>query len=197
MNQRLQQQMAFIRELDQLKHINRRSLLLDKSRMENSAEHSWHVAMAVWLLAEHSDEEIDSAKVMKMMMIHDIVEIDAGDTYVYDPEAMKEKAKLEIQAADRLFNMLPADQALQLRTIWDEFEAGETAEARFAGAVDRLLPVTHNHGTDGKSWKDHHVSVEQILNQNQTIAKGSQSLWQLAKNMILEAASKAGLRQTP
>ncbi len=181
---RLQQQMDFLREIDRLKQVQRRSLLLHEERWENSAEHSWHVAMAVWVLAEHANEPVDVCKVIQMMLLHDIVEIDAGDTYVYDEAAMAAKAGKEQKAAERLFGLLPADQAAHFRAIWDEFEAGETAEARFAAAVDRLLPVTHNHGTGGKSWRMHGVGRSQVLARNQTIEEGARLLWQEARMMI-------------
>ncbi len=187
---RLQQQMAFLRELDRLKQVRRRSLLLHEDRWENSAEHSWHVAMAVWVLAEHANEPVDACKVIRMMLLHDIVEIDAGDTYVYDEAAMAAKAERERQAADRLFGLLPPDQACALRALWDEFEAGETAEARFAAAVDRLLPVTHNHGTGGRSWRMHGVSHAQVLARNAPIAQGAEPLWEEARRMIDETLAE-------
>ncbi len=184
---RLRQQMDFLREIDRLKQVQRRSLLLHEERWENSAEHSWHVAMAVWVLAEHANEPVDVCKVIQMMLLHDIVEIDAGDTYVYDEAAMAAKAEKEQQAAERLFGLLPPDQAARFRAIWDEFEAGETAEARFAAAVDRLLPVTHNHGTGGKSWRMHGVSRAQVLARNRPIEAGARPLWAEARAMIEQA----------
>jgi len=191
---RLEQQMQFIREIDDLKSIERRTILRNNPRWENSAEHSWHVAISVWLLAEHSNDPIDRDKVIKMMLIHDIVEIDAGDTFVYDNSGMAEKEAKELAAAERLFNILPQDQATELRKIWDEFEAGETAEAKFAGSVDRLLPVTHNHDTGGKSWVDHNVTKSQVIERNQTINDGSNRLWHFAKGLIDNTAKKVGLR---
>ncbi len=189
---RLAKQMAFLREIDRLKQVQRRSLLLHEDRWENSAEHSWHVAMAVWVLAEHANEPVDVCRVVGMMLLHDIVEIDAGDTFVYDEAAMAGKSERERRAAERLFGLLPEDQARQFRDLWDEFEAGETAEARFAAAVDRLLPVTHNHGTGGKSWRMHGVEKTQVLRRNAPMAEGSEALWQEARRMI-----EASLPESP
>ena len=146
---RLTQQLRFLLELDRLKSVFRQSRLIHTDRMENSAEHSWHLAMLAVVLAEYAAEDIDLVRVVKMALIHDIVEIDAGDTYIYDEQARREKARLEQQAAERIFGLLPKQQAAELRTLWEEFEAKQTPEARFAGALDRLQPLLLNYHTAG------------------------------------------------
>ena len=153
--QRLLAQVSFITEIDKLKTIQRQTLLLDGSRQENDAEHSWHLAMMVVVLAEYSNRPIDVARVVKMVLVHDVVEIDAGDTFAYDEGAHHDKEAREQTAADRLFGLLPKDQAMEMRALWDEFEAGETADAQFANAVDRMQPVLHNALTGGKQWLKH------------------------------------------
>src|SRR6056297_294642 len=156
--QRLEQQVAFILEIDRLKTIYRRTYLTDTSRFENSAEHSWHIAVMAMLLAEHANTlEVDQLRVIKMLLIHDLVEIDAGDTFAYDTAAHADKAAREQAAADRLFGLLPADQAAEFRALWDEFESRQTPEAKFAGALDRLQPLLHNLYTHGRSWREHGV----------------------------------------
>jgi len=176
-SERLQKQVAFITEIDKLKKIQRQTILLDRSRRENDAEHSWHLAMMVIVLAEHSEEPVDPLKVMKMVLVHDIVEIDAGDTYAYDQASHSDKAQREQAAADRIFSILPFDQTIEMRALWDEFEAGETAEARFANAVDRMQPLLHNCLTEGETWKEHGVTRDQVVARCSPMAKGSQRLW--------------------
>ncbi|HEX5324571.1 MAG TPA: HD domain-containing protein, partial [Capsulimonadaceae bacterium] len=143
-NERLSQQIAFIIETDKLKDILRRTYIMSGDRLENSAEHSWQLALMATLLAEHSNEPIDVAHVVKMVLVHDLVEIDAGDTYCYDVVAEQDKVEREERAADRIFGLLPADQGKQIRLLWEEFEARETPEARFAAAIDRLMPMLLN-----------------------------------------------------
>ena len=151
-SERLQQQMRFIAEADKLKHVFRQSYLSDQSRRENDAEHSWHLCLMVMLLAEHSNfKNLDTLKVLKMVIIHDIVEIDAGDTYIYDEEAKKTQAQREAKAADRLFGLLPDDQSQAFHDLWIEFETESSDEARFAKAVDRLHPMMLNHLAEGKT----------------------------------------------
>src|SRR5438874_2362757 len=151
-NERFERQIRFILEIDKLKTILRRTYLIHADRAENTAEHSWHLAIMAILLAEHANEPVDVARVVKMVLVHDIVEIDAGDTYFYDPLGAADKAEREHTAADRLFGILPPDQSLELRTLWEEFEAGTTADARFALALDRFMPQLHNYYTKGRSW---------------------------------------------
>ena len=188
---RLERQIRFIVEIDKLKDVIRRSYLAGADRLENSAEHSWHLAVMAILLAEHADEDVDVYRVAKMALVHDIVEIDAGDTYAYDAEANTDKEQRERQAAERLFGMLPDDQGAELRALWEEFEARETADARFAASLDRLMPLLHSYYTDGKAWQEHGVAYEQVLERNAPIRDGSKALWQVARS-ILDSALDCG-----
>jgi putative hydrolase of HD superfamily len=190
---RLARQLEFILEVDRLKSVLRRSLLCDRSRNENSAEHSWHIALMAVVLAEHADEAVDVARVVKMLLVHDVVEIDAGDTYVYDVAATVDKAEREGRAAQRLFGLLPADQAAEVRALWDEFEARETPEARFAAAVDRLQPLLHNFATEGQAWRHHGVTADRVESVNRHMAEGSQRLWEHARQLIAEAVERGYL----
>lgn len=190
---RLEKQMAFIEEVDKIKLIGRQNYLADGSRKENDAEHSWHLALMTMLLSEYSNEEIDVLKTMGMVLIHDIVEIDAGDTYAYDYEAQKTQKERELAAADRIFNILPEDQAKKLRALWDEFEAGETAEARFAAAVDRVQPAMLNSASGGISWKEHDVTLSKVLERNGKAALGSEMLWEYEKEHFIMANVDKGL----
>ena len=189
MMDRLARQLHFIIELDKLKSVYRRTYLIDGSRSENSAEHSWHLALMAIVLAEHANEPLDVAKVIKMVLIHDIVEIDAGDTYIYDSQ--DDKAEREQRAADRIFGLLPPDQAAEFRSLWDEFEERETAEARFASALDRFIPQLHNFYTEGRSWKEHGITSERVLLRNVEISHGSVTLWQWTQ-MLIERAEAEG-----
>src|SRR5688500_561209 len=164
--ERLQQQIQFLIEIDRLKQIFRQSSLMDGSRLENDAEHSWHFAMMALILAEHAKESIDISRVLRMALIHDIVEIDAGDSFVYDDAAMATKTMRELAAAERIFNILPDDQAREIRALWDEFEEQETPEARFAGAIDRLCGLLSNYQSGGGGWKRHNVSAGRIRARN-------------------------------
>jgi putative hydrolase of HD superfamily len=191
---RFQRQIAFILEIDKLKSIIRRTYLVNIDRAENTAEHSWHLAIMAILLAEHANEPVDVAKVVKMVLIHDIVEIDAGDTYFYDSAAALDKAEREHAAADRIFGMLPADQAGEMRELWEEFEAGRTAEARFALALDRFIPQLHNYHTGGRSWSEHGITVDRVLERNASMAEGSQKLWECARALLDDAVAKGFLQ---
>lgn len=193
MKYRLNQQIQFIIELDKLKSVIRRSYLVNGQRFENSAEHSWHVAMLAFILAEYANEPLDLLRVLKMLLIHDIVEIDAGDTYVYDEAGVSEQAERERRAAERLFGLLPEDQAAELHELWREFEAGATPEARFAIAVDRLMPLLHSYLVQGRSWRENGVKLDQVLARNSAISDGSVKLWQYARSMIDEAVAKGYL----
>ncbi len=193
--ERLEQQLALIIEIDKLKAVLRRSRIkCDGGRLENSAEHSWQVALMAMLLAEHADEPVDIAKVVKMLLIHDVVEIDAGDTFVYDLEAVKQQEEKELKAAQRLFGMLPKEQGEALLSLWMEFEAGESAEARFGKALDRL-PMLLNYHNDGQSWQEHGVSLEQALTVNRKIEKGSAILWQKVTELLSESAENGWLKR--
>ena len=186
MNQtRLEQQIEFCREIDKEKMIGRQTYLSDGSRKENDAEHAWHMAIMTFLLCEYANKEIDVLKTIMMLLIHDLVEIDAGDTYAYDDAAKSTQREREEKAADRIFGMLPEDQGTKLRALWEEFEACETAESRFARTMDNIQPLILNDASNGKSWVEHGVHLRQIMNRNQNTAKGSEILWEhLYNNMI-------------
>ncbi|MBD5088391.1 MAG: HD domain-containing protein [Clostridiales bacterium] len=190
--ERLRQQMAFIQEVDKLKKIGRQSYITDGSRKENDAEHSWHLAMMAILLSEYASQKVDVLKVMSMVLIHDIVEIDAGDTYAYDIAGNATKRAREEKAADRLFGLLPADQTAYLRELWEEFEKQETAEAKFARTLDCMQPIMLNAASDGKAWKEHEVKLSQILERNQSTKEGSNTLWEYARENYIEPNIKNG-----
>jgi 5'-deoxynucleotidase YfbR-like HD superfamily hydrolase len=191
---RLAQQLSFIVEIDKLKTVQRETILLDRSRRENDAEHSWHLAMMVMLLAEHSNRPINPLRVIKMVLIHDLVEIDAGDTYAYDEKAHHDKDIREQAAADRLFNLLPPDQADEVRALWDEFEASESADAQFANSVDRVQPLLHNCLTEGETWLKNDVSRDQVIRRCRSIEDGSTRLWSLMLEKIDRATEAGQLR---
>lgn len=183
--------MAFLLEADKVKQVERRNLLADGSRRENDAEHCWHAALMALVLAEHANEKsIDLFRVIKMLLIHDLVEIDAGDTYIYDEAGRQSQKAREAAAADRLFALLPEEQGRAMRELWEEFEAKETPEARFAGSMDRINPLLLNHAAHGKSWKEHGTKAEQIRAVNRAIADGSQSLWKYASAVIDDAVAR-------
>lgn len=190
---RLTRQVDFLVEIDKLKTVFRRAYIADASRRENSAEHSWHIAMMAMILAEYCQQDVDLFSVIKMLLIHDIVEIDAGDTGIYDHVAALDKTERETLAAERVFSLLPIDQAKELRKIWDEFEQGASPEARFARAMDRLIPLIHNYYTQGKRWKEDGITHAQVLAANQTIREGSQELWEFALSLIDESVSRGYL----
>jgi putative hydrolase of HD superfamily len=192
---RLDQQIRFILELDKLKSIYRRTILIDGSRNENSAEHSWHIALMAPLLAEHADSTIDVLKTMKMLLVHDIVEIDAGDTYCYDTAGNVDKAAREQCAADRIFGLLPEDQRAEFRALWEEFEQAQSPEATFANALDRLQPLLNNYHTDGESWRKHNVTSAQVQKRAATIAESSRSLGSFAADLLKAAVEKRYLPQ--
>lgn len=195
-NNRLRKQIQFILEIDKLKKIVRQTLLTDRSRKENDAEHSWHIALMAVLLLEHAEEKsIDVLRVVTMLLVHDLVEIDAGDTFCYDKAGNEDKLEREIKAADRIFNLLPEDQAAYFRALWDEFEARETAESRFAAAMDRFQPLLHNYNTKGGTWKEHKVHKDQVVKRNHPIAFGSPSLWEYATGLIDDAVNKGYLKE--
>jgi putative hydrolases of HD superfamily len=191
---RLQQQIRFIKEIDKIKHIFRKTRLFDNSRFENDAEHSWHLAVMAILLSEYSNEQVDLAKVIKMVLIHDIVEIDAGDTFLYDDIGNASKARKERESAERIFGLLPSDQKEELINIWQEFESRETPESKFAAAIDRLEPLLQNYFTEGYTWKKHGIHKEQVINKNKpVIINGSSTLWEFVENLIEESTSKGFL----
>ncbi|MDI9240945.1 HD domain-containing protein [Fusibacillus kribbianus] len=181
---RLEKQLRFILEADKSKQVFRQTYLSDGTRKENDAEHSWHLALMCALLSEYANEPIDVAKTMIMVLIHDLIEIDAGDTYAYDEAGNATKRERELKAADRIFKLLPDDQSAWLRGLWEEFEEAETPEARFALALDKVQPVLLNDATDGRAWKEHEVRVSQILNRNERTPAGSRVLWNHVEGLI-------------
>jgi len=193
-NDRLTRQIEFLLEIDRLKRVLRQTWHLDQSRRENDAEHSWHLAVMALLLAEYAAEpEIDLARVVKMVLVHDLVEIDAGDTFAYDDVGALDKAEREQAAADRIFALLPGDQAAEIRDLWEEFEARQTPEARYAAGLDRLQPLLHNYHTQGRTWREHNVTSDQVLARNRHMAEGAPRLWQFAEGMIRDAVAKGYL----
>ena len=178
--ERLDQQFDFIKEIDKEKFIQRQTRLSDNVRRENDAEHAWHMAIMTVLLSEYANEKIDVLRTVTMLLIHDIVEIDAGDTYAYDEEGLKTQRERECQAADHIYALLPEDQQSKLRDIWEEFEAGETPEAKFAHTMDNLQPAMLNVVNNGVSWKEHGIAIRQIMKRNAHTAEGSQVLWDYA-----------------
>lgn len=177
---RLDRQFDFIREIDKEKLIGRQTYLSDGKRKENDAEHAWHMALMTVLLSEYANEKIDVLKTVTMLLLHDLVEIDAGDTYAYDEEGKKTKVQRETAAADRIYGLLPDDQKEKMRALWDEFEAWETPEAKFAHVMDCLQPLMLNAASGGKSWVEHGVHLQQVLGRNAHTAEGSETLWQYA-----------------
>jgi putative hydrolase of HD superfamily len=191
---RLERQIQFVREVDKLKTIERQTLITDASRLENDAEHSWHLALMALVLGEYAKAHtIDVLHVIRMVLIHDLVEIDAGDTYCYDEIANMDKVEREKAAADRIFSLLPTDQAAEFRALWDEFEAMETVEARFANALDRLQPLIHNVFTDGRMWKKYGIVKSQVIARNHKIDDGAPDLWTFARELIDGAVQKGHL----
>ena len=190
--ERLKKQFAFFQEIDKEKEIFRQTYLADASRKENDAEHAWHMAIMTVLLSEYANEEIDVLKTVTMLLIHDLVEIDAGDTYAYDPEGKKTQEERERKAADRIFHLLPDDQADKMYALWEEFEAQQTPEAKFARTMDNIQPMMLNDASNGLSWDEHQVKLSQILKRNERTAKGSEQIWEYAKEEFLQKNIQAG-----
>jgi putative hydrolase of HD superfamily len=187
----LSRRLRFLCEIDKVKSIFRHTLLMDGSRRENDAEHAWHLAMMAVLFSDLSrSRRLSVLKVVKMVLIHDIVEIDCGDTFLYDEQSRLAQKKQEARAARRIFNLLPRDQARELLDLWQEFEARKTAEARFAAALDRFQPILHNYKTRGRVWKKAKVGPESVLRINRHINEGSPELWDLVKKMIEDGTQK-------
>jgi putative hydrolase of HD superfamily len=185
---RLSRQLEFIVEIDRLKQVLRRTRHINGDRNENSAEHSWHVSLMAVLLAEHAAQPgLDLLRTVKIMLVHDLVEIDAGDTYCYDVEGGKDRLERETRAAERVFGILPDDQAAEVRALWDEFEAGSTAEARFANALDRLEALLLNYHTQGTTWTRHGITATQVAARALPIKDGSPTLWEYARALIDDA----------
>src|ERR1700747_1094771 len=188
--ERLRRQLEFILEIDRLKSVLRQSYLIDSDRHENSAEHSWHLAVAALVLAEHAKEPIDVSKVISLVLVHDLVEIDAGDTFIYDEAGNAGKAAREQKAANRLFGLLPEEQGQTFMALWREFEDRQTPEAKFAFALDRLMPILHNVFTEGGPWKEHRIRQEQALTKNRPIEDGSSILWQTVESLITQTLAQ-------
>src|SRR5436190_4527108 len=183
-------------EPDRPKQVLRRTVVTDGTRRENTAEHSWHVAMMALVLADAADEPVDPMRVARLLLVHDIVEIDAGDTFVYDADGEKTKAARERAAAERLFGLLPDGQGDELRACWFEFEDGTTAEARFGRALDRLQPLLLNHASAGQAWREHGITADQVRAVNAAIEDGSAALWELAQHLIDDAVTRGWLPET-
>ena len=184
-SERLKKQFDFCLEADKEKQIKRRTLLSNGKTAENDAEHAWHAALMCVLLSEYANEKIDVLRTVTMLLIHDIVEIDAGDTYAYDSSAKLSQRERELNAADRIFNLLPKDQAQKLRALWDEFEAEETPESRFAHAMDNIQPAMLNNSTNGKVWAENKIRLSQILERNKITPEGSKKLWEYSLNNFI------------
>jgi putative hydrolases of HD superfamily len=192
--ERLEQQIAFVRELDKLKQVQRQTWLTDKRRKENTAEHSWHIAVMALVLSEYAPEDnLDLGRVMQMLLIHDIVEIDAGDTFCYDQAAVARQADKEKEAAQRLFGLLPSDQAARFRDLWEEFENRRTAEARLAHSLDRLQPILNNYHTEGKSWRANGITRRQVRERNRIVAEGAPRLWEYIEDLLRRAVERGYL----
>jgi len=188
-------QIEFVKEIDKLKYIQRKTRLFNSDRNENDAEHSWHLAVMAIVLAEHSNVPVDVLKVVKMVLIHDIVEIDAGDTFIYDTQKNHTNTDDERLAANRIFGLLPAEQANELIAIWEEFEAGETSEAKFARSMDRLEPLLQNSSNNGGTWKEFGVKYEKVYEKKKVIKEGSEALWAYAEGLINESVEKGILEK--
>ncbi|MBQ8349795.1 MAG: HD domain-containing protein [Ruminococcus sp.] len=193
-NERLKKQINFMLELDKMKNIYRQTYVLHEDRKENDAEHSWHLAILAFLLAEYASVPIDVTKVMKMVLVHDVVEIDAGDTYCYDEGGNKTKAEREEKSAQRVFGLLPDDQKEEFYSLWREFEDNQTNDSKFAAVLDKMQPVILNYTKNGISWKEHGVYKEQVEKRCLSSADASDKLAELIQSIIDDAASKGFLR---
>ena len=194
MDEKLRSQLEFITRLDELKSVIRRNYLADGSRRENSAEHSWHVAMMAWVCADQADEPVDIERAVRLLLLHDVVEIEAGDTYIYDIEGRRDQEEREQAAAKQLFGLLPAEQAAEYLALWNEYEARQTPEARYAKAIDSLLPLLQTTANKGAFWVKFGIRREQVLDAKRCIADSSLALWELAQTLIDEAHERGVLK---
>ena len=194
-NEKLKKQLSFLTEIDKMKTVFRRTVIMDGSkRRENDAEHSWHIAMFALILSEYSRDEVDVSRVIKICLAHDLIEIYAGDTFAYDSKGHEDKAEREAAAADRLFGMLDGEQGREIRALWDEFEAKETPEARFANVCDRFQPLIHNYYTDGHTWQEGGVTAAQVLSRMDIIRTDAPELWPLVTGIIESSVAKGILK---
>lgn len=194
--ERFKRQIEFILEADKLKNVSRRTTLLDRSRQENSAEHCWHIALILLVLSEYADEDnLALLQVIKLLLAHDLVEIDADDTYCYDEIGGRDQKMRETKAADRIFNILPPDQAAAFRALWDEYEGKDTPESKFANALDRLQPFLHNYFTRGHTWQKHGIRKNQVIARMQPVDDGSHLLWGYVSSLIDDAVEKGFLKK--
>lgn len=197
-NERLTGQISFLVEIDKLKNVLRKTFLMDKSRLENTAEHSWHVSLMAVVLLEHAnDPELDLHRIIRMLLLHDLVEIDAGDTFAYDSQGYLDKEEREQAAADRLFGLLPEDQREEWMSLWREFEDGQTNEAKYAAALDRLQPVIHNHYTGGVSWLKNGIVKSQVLKRLDPVREASDTLWKFTQEIVQRSIDQGILLDDP
>ena len=194
--ERVDRQFDFLLEIDKEKKIGRQTYLSDGSRKENDAEHAWHMAIMVLLLSEYSNEKIDVLRTVSMVLAHDLVEVYAGDTYAFDEKGKETQRERELEAADRLFGLLPEDQGIKFRALWDEFEAWETPESKFAHAMDNFQPLMLNAATGGKSWQEHGIHLSQVLKRNSSSKLGSAELWDYAYENFIEPSIRSGVLKT-
>lgn len=194
-HENLSSQIEFIKEIDKIKYIQRRTKLFNSDRNENDAEHSWHLAMMVIVLSEYSDLKIDVLKVLKMVLIHDIVEIDAGDTFIYDQKKSHDNNEEELKAAKRIFGILPNKQATEFLQIWTEFEEGISSEAKFAKSMDRLEPLLQNTSNNGGTWKEFGIKYQTVYDKKKAIKNGSTTLWKYAEILIENSVEKGILKK--
>ncbi|MDD4715301.1 MAG: HD domain-containing protein [Oscillospiraceae bacterium] len=196
MNERLSRQLAFLVEVDHMKNVLRRTLLADGSRRENDAEHSWHFALMAMILCEYADQDkVDLNRVIQMALVHDLVEVYAGDTFAYDEEGYESKQEREELAADRLFAILPEDQESAIRTLWEEFDREETPDAQYAAAMDRMQPFLNNYMTQGHTWKTGNVTKEKVLRRMRRVRQGAPELWPFVEFVIEDSVKKGYLKE--
>jgi len=194
--ERLLKQIEFIVEIDKAKQVFRQNVVIGTTRNENDAEHSWHIAIMAMLLSEYAKEkDLDLLRVIKMTLIHDLVEIDAGDTFCYDEKGYEDKEERELKAANRLFNILPSDQAQEIWNLWREFEEQKTPESRFAACLDRLQPLILNYNTKGHTWQKPGVTSEKVLKRNEIISKNAPPLWEYVMEIVEDSIQKGYLRK--
>lgn len=193
-SERFKRQVEFLLEIDRLKHTLRQTILLDRSRRENSVEHSWHIALSAMIFEEYAGTDgLDLGRVIRMLLLHDLVEIDAGDTYCYDEQAGADQHERERRAAERIFGLLPADQVQEFRRLWDEFEDAESPHARYAHAMDRFQAFLHNYFTQGEMWRKHGIRRHQVVRRMHPVERGAPLLWDYVAALIEDAVRKGYL----